>query len=153
MAESCAFDEAVKGASGFIHMATPVMETADPNIAIPVVVNGTLNAVQSAAKEPNSSISCSHPRPVPAQMQSPARSLRSTRTHGRKRPKLPHGHIRRMKHLTAFYDVHYASKTQGEKEAWKWVRENKPNFIFNTSYPMRISVLSSTSTIRSTPAH
>ncbi|PTB65497.1 hypothetical protein BBK36DRAFT_1169211 [Trichoderma citrinoviride] len=44
MAESCAFDEAVKGASGFIHMATPVMETADPNIAIPVVVNGTLNA-------------------------------------------------------------------------------------------------------------
>src|SRR4051812_5647887 len=40
MGDPGAFDEAVKGAAGYIQMATPVMESYDPNVAVPNVVNG-----------------------------------------------------------------------------------------------------------------
>ncbi|CAI6337888.1 unnamed protein product [Periconia digitata] len=50
MAAKGAFDEAVRGVSGFIHTATPVMQIQDPNIAVPTVVEGTKNALQSAVK-------------------------------------------------------------------------------------------------------
>ncbi|TFB02963.1 hypothetical protein CCMA1212_005590 [Trichoderma ghanense] len=71
MPDSGAFDKAGRGASGFNHTATPAMENADPNVAILVVVNGTLNALQSATKEPklkrfvlgSSSGACTVPKP------------------------------------------------------------------------------------------
>lgn len=34
-----------------------------------------------------------------------------------------------------FYAVYAASKTQGEKAAWEWIKKNKPNFVFNTVLP------------------
>lgn len=37
-----AFDQVVKGASGFVHVATPVMQSPDPNEAVPTVINGSL---------------------------------------------------------------------------------------------------------------
>ena len=49
MAGPGAFDEAVKGAAGFIQTATPVMVSYDPNEGIPLVVEGTLNAMKAAA--------------------------------------------------------------------------------------------------------
>lgn len=33
------------------------------------------------------------------------------------------------------YVVYAASKTLGEKTAWKWVEEHKPQFIFNAVLP------------------
>jgi nucleoside-diphosphate-sugar epimerase len=46
-----AFDDAVEGASGIAHMATPVMQSFDPNKAVPMIVSGSLNALMAAAKE------------------------------------------------------------------------------------------------------
>lgn len=31
--------------------------------------------------------------------------------------------------------VYSASKTEAEQAAWKWVKENKPNFVLNTVQP------------------
>lgn len=31
--------------------------------------------------------------------------------------------------------VYAASKTEGERAAWKWVEENKPHFVFNSVLP------------------
>jgi nucleoside-diphosphate-sugar epimerase len=31
--------------------------------------------------------------------------------------------------------VYAASKTEGERTAWKWVKENQPGFVFNTVLP------------------
>lgn len=53
MGDAGAFDEAVKGAAGYIQMATPVMESYDPNVAVPNVVNGVLNGLKAAASEPS----------------------------------------------------------------------------------------------------
>lgn len=52
MAAAGAFDNTVKGASGFIHVATPVMQSYDPNEAVPMVVNGILHVLQACCKEP-----------------------------------------------------------------------------------------------------
>ena len=53
MAAAGAFDDVVKGAAGFIHVATPVMQSYDPNVAVPMVVNGILHVLQACAKEPS----------------------------------------------------------------------------------------------------
>lgn len=31
--------------------------------------------------------------------------------------------------------VYAASKTEAERESWKWMQENKPGFVFNTILP------------------
>lgn len=31
--------------------------------------------------------------------------------------------------------IYSASKTEAERAAWKWVEENKPNFVLNTVQP------------------
>ena len=56
MGKEGAYDEAMVGAAGLCHVATPVMESPDPNIGVTVVVNGTLNALEAAAKEPSVSL-------------------------------------------------------------------------------------------------
>lgn len=33
------------------------------------------------------------------------------------------------------YITYSASKTEGERAAWKWVEENKPGFVLNTVLP------------------
>lgn len=33
------------------------------------------------------------------------------------------------------YLVYAASKTEGERESWKWYNENKPRFAFNSVLP------------------
>ncbi|RFU81296.1 aldehyde reductase [Trichoderma arundinaceum] len=129
------FDEAVKGASGFIHTATPVMENADPNLAIPVVMEGTLNALKSAATEPklkrfvltSSSGACTAPKPGKMFTIDSNTWNEEAITAAWAPP--PYEGFERL------LDVYYASKTQGEKEAWKWVRDNSPNFVFNTVLP------------------
>ena len=71
MAAAGAFDGVVKGASGFIHVATPVMQSYDPNVGVPMVVNGILHVLQACAKEPgikrvvmtSSSTAAASPRP------------------------------------------------------------------------------------------
>ncbi|PNP57244.1 hypothetical protein THARTR1_02774 [Trichoderma harzianum] len=135
MSASGGFDEAVKGASGFIHTATPVMESADPNTAIPVVIQGTLGALQSAAKEPkmkrfiltSSSGACTAPKPGKVFTIDSNTWNEEAVTAAWAPP--PYEGFERL------LDVYYASKTQGEKEAWKWVRENNPKFVLNTVLP------------------
>jgi hypothetical protein len=36
------------------------------------------------------------------------------------------------------YSVYALSKARGEQEAWKWVRQQKPHFVFNKALPTLI---------------
>jgi nucleoside-diphosphate-sugar epimerase len=135
MSISGCFDDAVKGASGFIHTATPVMENIDPNAVIPAVIQGTLSALQSAAKEPkmerfvltSSSGACTAPKPEKVFIIDSNTWNEQAITAAWAPP--PYEGFERL------LDVYYASKTQGEKEAWKWVADNSPNFVLNTVLP------------------
>lgn len=135
MAVPGAFDEAVKGAAGFAHVATPVMQSFDPNEGIPVVEEGTLNALRAAAKEPSvkrvvltsSSTAAASPQPN-KKFVIDSNTWNDEAVKAAWAPPPYEGLQRRL-------DVYSASKTQGEKAAWKFLREEKPSFVLNTVLP------------------
>jgi nucleoside-diphosphate-sugar epimerase len=135
MAAPGAFDEAVKGASGLAHLATPVMQSYDPNTGIPLVVEGTLNALRAAAKEPSvkrvvltsSSTAAASPQPNKV-FTMDENTWNEDAVRAAWAPPPYEGLQRRL-------DVYSASKTQGEQAAWKFVKEENPGFIFNTVLP------------------
>ncbi|KAI0837182.1 NAD(P)-binding protein [Hypoxylon sp. FL0890] len=134
MVGSGAFDEAVKGASGFVHAAAPLMIATDPNATIPIAVESTLRFLESAAKEPgikrvvltSSSGACSSPwRSQPLIDSSVWNEAAVEAAYAPP----PYDEERR----TA--EVYYAGKTKSEQAAWKWVQEHKPSFTFNAVLP------------------
>jgi nucleoside-diphosphate-sugar epimerase len=135
MAAPGAFDEAIKGASGLAHLATPVMQLYDPNVGIPIVVEGTLNALRAAAKEPSvkrfvltsSSTAAASPQPNKV-FTIDENTWNEDAIKAAWAPPPYEGLQRRL-------DVYSASKTQGEQAAWRFVKEEKPGFDFNTVLP------------------
>jgi nucleoside-diphosphate-sugar epimerase len=130
-----AFEEAVKGAAAVAHVATPVMQSFDPNEAVPMVVQGTLNALKAAAKESSvtrvvltsSSTAAASPQPNKKFLIDDKTWNEDAVRHAWAPP--PYEGMQRK------LDVYSASKTQAEQEAWKWMRANKPRFVLNTVLP------------------
>jgi nucleoside-diphosphate-sugar epimerase len=134
MGDPGAFDEAVKGAAGYIQMATPVMESYDPNVAVPNVVNGVLNGLKAAASEPSikrfvmtsSSTAAASPQPNKEFSVTPETWNDEV---------VKQAWIPPYKGVQKKLDVYTATKTESEKAAWKWVKENKPGFVLNAVLP------------------
>lgn len=135
MAAPGAFNEAIKGAAGFAHVATPVMQLFDPNEAIPAVVEGTLNALRAAAKESSvkrvvltsSSTAAASPQPN-KEFVIDTNTWNDEAVKAAWAPPPYEGLQRRL-------DVYSAGKTQAEQAAWKFIREEKPSFTLNTILP------------------
>lgn len=135
MAAPGAFDEVVKGASGFVHVATPVMQSFDPNEAVPMVVNGILHVLQACCKESgikrvvmtSSSTAAASPEPNKV-FTMDEKTWNTTAVEAAWAPPPYEGLQRRL-------DVYSASKTQSEQAAWKFMEEQKPGFVFNTVLP------------------
>ncbi|RDW60547.1 hypothetical protein BP6252_11930 [Coleophoma cylindrospora] len=135
MAASGAYDEAVIGASGLCHVATPVMQSYNPHEGIPIVVNGTLNALEAAAKAPSvkrvvltsSSTAAASPQPNKEFLIN-SNTWNEMAVEAAWAPPPYEGDQRRL-------DVYSASKTQGEQAAWKFVKEQKPDFVLNAVLP------------------
>ncbi|KAI9780429.1 MAG: hypothetical protein M1839_006703 [Geoglossum umbratile] len=153
MAVRGAFDEAVKGAAGIAHVASIVTLSPDPNDVIPQSIAGTLNILASATNEPcvksvvltSSSTAMTMPKPnveltidenswndevVPIALAPPPYD--TSRAHA----------------------VYAASKMLSEREAWKFVRENNPGFVFNSIVASRNfgEILDPVNQLRSTGA-
>ncbi|OAX81997.1 hypothetical protein ACJ72_03657 [Emergomyces africanus] len=135
MAVAHAYDEAVKGASGLIHIATPVLVTYDPNEGIPMVTNGTINTLESARKEPlmkrvvltSSSTAAASPQPN-VEFTINEGTWNEDIVRAAWAPPPYEGWQRR-------HNVYAASKMEGEKVAWKWMKENQPDFVLNAVLP------------------
>lgn len=118
------------GVSALAHVATDVTFRPDPNAVVSPTVNSTLNALRAAVSEPGvrsfvyTSTAAAAVRPV----------------------------VNKVFHVTAKdwnqadiddawgltpnpATVYGASKTQSEQAAWKFVKENKPSFTFNSILP------------------
>ncbi|EFY97729.1 aldehyde reductase II [Metarhizium robertsii ARSEF 23] len=154
MEEPGAFDEAMQDVAGVIHVASIVSMNPDPSAVIPNVVRGTENILTSASKHPaikrfvltSSSTAALIPKPnekctvtegmyfaVAIASQEPVdpnlqldtwnddavKAAWSESTPAAQKP----------------YVVYAASKTEGERAAWNWMRENKPHFVMNTVLP------------------
>ncbi|OJD14593.1 hypothetical protein AJ78_05080 [Emergomyces pasteurianus Ep9510] len=135
MAVAHAYDKAVKAASGLIHIATPVLVTYDPNEGIPMVTNGTINILESARKEPlmkrvvltSSSTAAASPQPN-VEFIIDKGTWNEDIVQAAWAPPPYEGWQRR-------HNVYAASKMEGEKVAWKWMKENQPDFVLNTVLP------------------
>jgi nucleoside-diphosphate-sugar epimerase len=130
-----AFDDVVKGAAGFIHVATPVMQSPDPNKAVPTVVNGIINTLEAALKEAglkrivmtSSSTAATSPKPN-VEFSIDEETWNKEDIEAAWKPPPYEGHDRVLA-------VYAASKTQSEQAAWKWMKEHKPHFVLNAILP------------------
>ncbi|KAI1116065.1 aldehyde reductase [Nemania sp. NC0429] len=134
MAADGAFDEAVKGVSAVVHTATIFTMNPNPHEVIPGTVKGTLEAMESAAKEKSvkrfvltsSSSAALIPKPNDPKTVTTDTWNDETVTWVYRDP--PYEPERA-------YPVYAASKTLSEQAAWKFVREQKPGYILNTVLP------------------
>ncbi|KAH7018043.1 uncharacterized protein B0I36DRAFT_335213 [Microdochium trichocladiopsis] len=129
-----AFDAIVKGAAVVVHTATDTTLSPDPTIVIPGAVGMVLGAMRSAAKEPSvkrfvltsSSSAALVPKPdTPGTVTVDTWNDEWVELANRPPPYEPE----------RAYAVYAASKTVAEKEAWRFMQEDKPTFKFNAVLP------------------
>jgi nucleoside-diphosphate-sugar epimerase len=135
MSVSGAFDEAVKGAAGFSHTATPLLDSADPNDMIPFVLKSTIGALESASRElkMNRFVLTSSSGATTAPKAGKVFTIGSyTWNEESITAAWDPGSYAGLQRLL---DVYYASKTQQEQDAWNWVRDNSPGLVLNTVLP------------------
>lgn len=127
-----AFDSALEGASGFVHVASDMSNSTDPDLVIGNAVSGVLNALRAAKKEgegikrfvyTSSSTAATLPRPgevfsVTAESWNNDAVEMVWKTDA-------------VVEKDAFV-VYAASKTESERAAWKWARETEHDFVINT---------------------
>lgn len=133
-----AFDEAVKGVSAIIHIATIVTFDPNPNNVIPQAVAGVKSILKAAAQEPSvkrfvftSSIVAAR---IPM-VGDDTRVVRDTWNDAAVQAAWappPYEASRGMY-------TYAASKVAAEKELWKFVDEQKPHFAVNVIAPSGIT--------------
>jgi nucleoside-diphosphate-sugar epimerase len=128
MAKEGAFDDVVEGCAGVIHTATPIMQTADPNVAVRMVVAGTTNALKAAAAAgikrfvlTSSSTAAASPQPNKI-FKTDSLVWNEEAVKAAWAPPPYEGVQRKL-------DVYSASKTQGEQAAWDCIKSADANGI------------------------
>ncbi|KAL6697378.1 aldehyde reductase II [Trichoderma pleuroticola] len=134
MEDDEAFALAAAGASGVIHVASDGSFANEPDRVIPTVKNGTVHALQAASQSSvkrfvltSSSVAAIIPETNKKGVtidESTWNDAVIELAWSGTAPENAKGYI-----------VYSASKTEGERTAWNWVKENKPSFILNTILP------------------
>ncbi|KAH8896159.1 aldehyde reductase [Thozetella sp. PMI_491] len=124
-----AFDAAVEGASGFIHVANDMQGSRNPDIAIPRAVNGALSALKSSANAglkrfvfTSSSFAVTQPKPGKVFTL----TVESFNDEAVERVKTPGADGE---------TVYSASKVEAERAITRWVNKNQPSLVVNTVQP------------------
>lgn len=115
--------------SGVAHVAS-IIDSFDPTEAIPGVVAGAVNILKSAAKEPSvkafvytsSSWAAAKLQPNIEYSIGPD----SWNTHAIEAAWAPPPYTQER-----MMDVYAAGKAQAEQASWKFMDDNKPEFVFN----------------------
>ena len=130
-----AFDQAVKGISAIVHVATISSLDPDPHHVITKDVSGMKSLLNAAAMEPSvkrfvytsSFVTAAMPIPDVEIYVGPDTFNDAAVTMAWAPP--PYENSRGML-------VYMASKTEAERAMWRFVSEEKPNFIVNTVSPL-----------------
>lgn len=115
---------------------------SDPNVVIPETVNGALNALRAAAKQPtvkrvvvtSSAAAVFIPKPerpielTPEMFNDEAVKMAWDSVGQTPAPQSPEAYMLGVL-------VYAASKTEAEKACWKFVEEKEPGFEFSTVVP------------------
>lgn len=135
-----AFDSALEGASGFVHVASDMSNSTDPDLVIGNAVKGVLNAMRAARKEgqgmkrfvyTSSSTAATLPKPGKA-FGVTAESWNDEA--------VEMAWNKYVAEKDAFV-VYAASKAESERAVWKWARETEHDFVVNTgeALPSRLA--------------
>ena len=129
------FDKAIEGCDGVIHLASVVTFSPDPNEVVPQTVAGATNVLKSAMKAGTvkrvvyTSSSVAATLPILDKKFAIGKETWNQdsidKVAAMKEPYNPEGG----------YDVYGASKTEAERAVWKFVEEEKPEFVVNSVLP------------------
>lgn len=129
-----AWDKAIIGVQGIVHVAGDMTFGPDPNKVITPMVNGVRNLLQTAAKEKSvkrfvlTSSNRAALNPIPGKEVTVHAGLwNESAIEGAWRS--PPYEADRV------WDVYAALKAQVEQEIWRFAKEEKPGFITNTVLP------------------
>jgi len=129
-----ALDEAVKGVAAFAHIASDLSFNGDPNQIVTPTIASVKNALASALKESGlksfvlTSSSTAATKPYPnKEFHIDASTWNEADIEAAWAPP-PYERSRA-------WAVYAASKAQGERAAWEFVKEHKPHFTVNTILP------------------
>ncbi|KAE9570610.1 Aldehyde reductase 2 [Colletotrichum fructicola] len=130
-----ALAKAFDGVSAVAHVASDVSFSKDPNAVIPWVVKATETVLAAAAKFPAIKrvvLTSSSSAVIIPETNKPGdrvdentwndSAVKSAWDPSLAEDKKP-------------YYIYAASKTEGERAAWKWVGKNKPGYVFSTVLP------------------
>lgn len=130
------------GVTGVAHVASNVSFSPDPNVVITETVEGALNALRAAAKEPSvkrvvvtsstaatPSVELNTPFEITPEMYND-NAIKQAWDGAKDAPAA--GTPEAFKSGAIVYS---ASKTAAERACWKFVEEEKPGFVFNTVLP------------------
>jgi nucleoside-diphosphate-sugar epimerase len=129
-----AWDQAVKGVDGIVHVAGDMTFGVDPNKAITPMMNSVRSLLKIAAKEPSVKrfVMTSSNRAALPQFVGKEVMVGSTMWNEEVIQKAwappPYEGDRA-------WDVYSALKTQTEQEIWKFARDMKPSFVINSVLP------------------
>ncbi|KAJ6513732.1 NAD-P-binding protein [Mycena vitilis] len=126
-----AFDEAVKGVRGIVHVASIIDFGAKADQVVAPTVKGTLEVLKAAAKEPgvksvvytSSSSACLLAEVGKKIVVTEDTWNETAMEEARTNPKAPP------------FTVYAASKAEAEKAFWRFAKENKPHFQVSTVVP------------------
>ena len=130
MVDEHAYDDAVKGVSGIVHLASILSFSDKPEEVIPPSVKGTLNILKAATLEPKikslvvTSSSTAALSPVPNEEITITKDSWNDAVLEKVSAGKADG-----------YEVYAASKTEAERALWKAVKETNPPFQVATVLP------------------
>lgn len=129
-----AFDEAVQGVDSVIHVASDTSFDPDPNKVVKPTVAGVLSILRSAAKSPSVKRFVLTSSSTAALLPHPGKEITITKDDWNQEA-LDLAWAPPPYTQDRAFAVYAASKTEGEKALWKFVKEEKPKFIANTVLP------------------
>lgn len=115
-----------------VHVASVVSLDPDPNRVIPLVVDATISALTSAAKEESVQRFVLTSSATAAAVAKPEQQLVVNADSWNEESvglayKAPEG----LTDIEKGFNVYGASKVKGEQALWEWVKKNKPDFVVN----------------------
>lgn len=126
-----AFDAAVQGVDSIIHVASDTTFDSDPNKVVKPTVAGVTSILRSAAKSPSVKRFVLTSSSAAVLLPHPGKEVSVTADDWNQEA-LDLAWAPPPYEADRAFAVYAASKTEGEKALWKFVKDEKPNFIVNT---------------------
>ncbi|KAJ5376715.1 hypothetical protein N7509_013601 [Penicillium cosmopolitanum] len=128
-------ESALEGIDGLIHLASDVSFNNDPKAVIPWVVKATQDLLKSAACHPSVKRVVLASSSTATYLSWPDASGRTIDTDTWNDAAVAAAWDENTDPQKKPMMVYSASKTEGERQAWRWIEENRPSFVFNAVLP------------------